>query len=81
MVRTQASSRNVNSYHNFAISPEGLAPDVEASAWDEAGHIEAFSHKTLPWTATMWHPERESVLDKNDRQIFKTLINLELGLP
>ena len=77
LVRTKTALRNVNSYHDFAISPAGLAPDVEASAWDEAGFIEAFTHKTLPWIATMWHPEREPSLDENDGRLLQMLINLE----
>ena len=80
LVRTQTAARNVNSYHNFAIPPAGLAPDLAALAWDEAGHIEAFSHKTLPWIATMWHPEREPMLDENDGRLLQTLFNLEIPL-
>lgn len=48
----------VNSYHTHAISPKGLAPDLQPLVHDAAGYVEAACHKRLPWLGIMWHPER-----------------------
>ncbi len=61
---------NVNSYHNWAIAPEDLAPDLTPLAWDDAGNIEAFRHSTQNVTAIMWHPEREQEPHPLDLELF-----------
>ena len=66
-------SRIVNSYHRWAIDPAGLAVSLEASADDEWGYIESCSHRTLPWHAVMWHPERETQLHEDDRLLLSGL--------
>jgi putative glutamine amidotransferase len=43
-------------------------------AKSEDGSIEAMVHKSLPWEAWMWHPEREVVFFKNDIDRFKKII-------
>lgn len=48
----------VNSYHTQCIKTIG--PDFVGEAWDPDGRIEAFSHKSLPIHAIVWHPERQS---------------------
>lgn len=71
--KTQECSRIVNSYHNFALQ---TCPDsFELSASSEQGFPEAMVHKTLPWQAWMWHPEREAEFDPGDLQQFQELIN------
>jgi gamma-glutamyl-gamma-aminobutyrate hydrolase PuuD len=48
----------VNSYHDVAVQPNGLAPDLVSVAQAEDGTVEAAVHRRLPWLALMWHPER-----------------------
>jgi len=60
----QIGSALVNSYHNCAISRDGLAAELTPWAESEDGFIEAVSHRQHPWVGIMWHPERSSsVLD------------------
>lgn len=55
---------SVNSYHHygFICCPNNF--DVLASSAD--GVIEAMQHKSLPWEAWMWHPERDQPFYKDD---------------
>ena len=69
-------SRIVNSYHRWAVDPAGLAVSLEASAVDEWGYIESCSHRTLPWHAVMWHPERETQLHEEDHLLLSQLYGL-----
>jgi putative glutamine amidotransferase len=50
-------ARDVNSYHDFALTacPSGYV--VLARSGDD--EIEAIRHRSLPWEGWMWHPERE----------------------
>ena len=50
----------VNSFHARAISPEGLAPGLEALALAPDGTVEAFTSADGRIAAVMWHPEREA---------------------
>jgi len=49
----------VNSYHNWGISNDGLANELEIMAIDAEGHIEAYRHPDAKLLGLMWHPERE----------------------
>lgn len=69
----QIGSRVVNSYHNFAV--QSCPKSFEPIATSEQGHVEAIYHKTLPWQAWMWHPEREPEFDTGDLKQFQELIN------
>lgn len=60
----------VNSFHRYAISK--LGEDLQTLATAEDNTIEAFCHKSLPFYAVMWHPERENGLNNTD--ILKTFI-------
>lgn len=68
----------VNSYHNqgcFHLKEQcGLC--VLAKAKD--GVIEAVRHETLPIAGTMWHPERETVYNKQDMKRLQTLLEGEV---
>ncbi len=46
----------VNSFHTFKVSqlPYEMLPTSQAAD----GSIESCAHRTLPWIAWMWHPER-----------------------
>lgn len=53
-----ADGREVNSFHDWAIPPDGVVGlDVAATAPD--GTVEAVCHRELPQVGIMWHPERE----------------------
>lgn len=51
-------SMAVNSYHNFAIAPDDLAPELEALFLDEQGFVEAAYGVRKRMVGVMWHPER-----------------------
>jgi len=67
------NSRVVNSYHNFALNKCPKSFKLIASSED--GHPEAILHKTLPWQAWMWHPEREENFCTQDLLQFQELVN------
>jgi N5-(cytidine 5'-diphosphoramidyl)-L-glutamine hydrolase len=56
----QADNALVNSYHGYAISKNGLAPELALWAESADGFVEAVLHKQYPWVGIMWHPERSS---------------------
>jgi putative glutamine amidotransferase len=56
----QIGSALVNSYHNYAISKTGLAPELVPWAESADGFIEAVVHRQYSWVGIMWHPERSS---------------------
>jgi N5-(cytidine 5'-diphosphoramidyl)-L-glutamine hydrolase len=68
------SGREVNSYHRVGVLPDGLGADLEVLASAADGCIEAFHHVRLPWTAIMWHPERESPTDPDDRALLRSVL-------
>lgn len=55
-IRCATASAQVNSYHRWAIAR--VTEEWEALAWAADLSIEAMRHRTLPWLACMWHPER-----------------------
>lgn len=65
--------RDVNSFHNWALSACPANFDIAAKAED--GSIEAIKHKALPWEAWMWHPERENPFQRNDIERLRKLFN------
>lgn len=65
----------VNSYHNYAITTNTLAPELQALAYTQDGVIKALKHKTLPWLGIMWHPERETELCQSDKNLLTSFLN------
>ena len=61
----------VNSYHNYRIDTLGDGLDVASTSED--GVVEAVTHRELPWLGIMWHPERESPFNEEDRQLLLDL--------
>lgn len=55
-----ASTRMVNSYHNWAVAELNPRSRLEPLARAQDGSIEAVRHRDLPWLGVMWHPERET---------------------
>lgn len=66
-------SLTVNSYHQQGIHAHELARELTPQALAEDNTVEAFSHNTLPWFGTLWHPEREATATEHDCQILKRL--------
>lgn len=62
--------REVSSFHNWGIAPEGLAADLVPQLLSPQGDIEAYEHTWLPWAGIMWHPERETPFAEHDKQLF-----------
>lgn len=65
----------VNSYHNFAISADGLAAELIPAAIDEDGGIEAFVHSKERIAAMMWHPERTTPFCAVDKTIIDCVMS------
>lgn len=59
-----------NSFHNWGISPDGLAADLMPQIFSTEGDVEACRHRSLPWAGIMWHPEREVPFTDQDKQLF-----------
>ena len=50
---SDSHGREVNSFHDFGITPSDLGRGLEAIAWSQDGVIEAFKHQTHPWLGIM----------------------------
>lgn len=68
-----AGYAEVNSFHNWGIAQAGLAPDLHARVVAADGSVEAAAHRTLPWLAIMWHPERPSANAVQDAALLRHL--------
>jgi len=66
-------SFEVNSYHDFGIASNQLAPDLVALAASADGSIEACRHRSAVCTGIMWHPERETPAHKRDLELLHSL--------
>jgi GMP synthase-like glutamine amidotransferase len=53
----------VNSYHNFGFSsvPEGF----RVTSYAHDGSVESAYHRENNWLGVMWHPERETIHDRD----------------
>ena len=65
----------VNSYHNFAITKDTIAYNLNILAYTKDGVVEGLKHETLPWLGIMWHPERESKLNSVDKLVISEHLN------
>jgi gamma-glutamyl-gamma-aminobutyrate hydrolase PuuD len=63
---------DVNSFHGFGVSPDGIGRDLEAVAFAPDGSVEAVAHRKLPHWGIMWHPERQPH-DEDDAELFRAL--------
>jgi gamma-glutamyl-gamma-aminobutyrate hydrolase PuuD len=61
----------VNSYHDYGIRDEDLAPDFLVCARAHDGTIEAMVHRELPHCGIMWHPERFDKARASDSRLFQ----------
>jgi len=62
-------SANTNSYHNYGLKTDDLAPQMKALARTPDNTIEWLTHQTYQIMAIMWHPERDSPSEPLDRWI------------
>lgn len=65
------SSMEVNSFHNEAVTLEGLAKPLLPFAKTADGIVEGVRHTSLPITAIQWHPERTSPSAAYDEFLIK----------
>ncbi|HEY1027957.1 MAG TPA: gamma-glutamyl-gamma-aminobutyrate hydrolase family protein [Pseudomonas sp.] len=65
----------VNSFHNWGIGLEELAPDLTPMVQADDRSIEAAIHQTLPWIGIMWHPERPSDNAERDARLILHLFS------
>ncbi len=63
----------VNSYHNYGISPEEVAKDLTLLATAPDQTAEAFFHPKHPLLGIMWHPERDARSTSFDHKLFDAL--------
>lgn len=64
----------VNSFHKYGISPDGLAPDLEAVVTcEQDGTVEAACHRRARCVGVMWHPERERPSAEHDIRLLRQL--------
>ena len=64
--------KKVNSYHEWGINFNELAPDLKCLAFADDKTVEAFIHRSLPWLGLMWHPERDNGNSNNlDNKVLK----------
>ncbi|MFC1491875.1 gamma-glutamyl-gamma-aminobutyrate hydrolase family protein [Nitrospinota bacterium] len=61
----------VNSFHNFVVPADGLAPDFLPVAACDDGTLEAMCHPTWRCNGVMWHPERYPELPVHDRELIR----------
>ena len=64
-------SRSVNSYHSYAVDYLPECFNVVFRSNDNS--IESISHKKLPWSGCMWHPERDKTIHPLDLKMIKNL--------
>jgi anthranilate synthase component 2 len=60
-------------YHSWLASDEGFPSEIEVTARDEDGGIQAIEHKIFPISAVQFHPE--SILTEVGEQIVRNFIN------
>jgi len=61
-------------YHSWVVKPEGLGPDLEITATDDAGQIMALRHKQFRLRGVQFHPE--SILTEHGMQIIENWLKL-----
>jgi len=66
-------SMSVNSFHNFGIAQDQLAPKLRAAAVDAVGNVEAYFLPGRRVVGTMWHPERPGLSGVFDRTMMTRL--------
>ncbi|WP_298780155.1 aminodeoxychorismate/anthranilate synthase component II [uncultured Polaribacter sp.] len=60
-------------YHSWAATDEGFPEEIQVTARDEDGLIQAIEHKVYPISAVQFHPE--SILTEVGEQLVTNFIN------
>ncbi|MFK8059195.1 MAG: gamma-glutamyl-gamma-aminobutyrate hydrolase family protein, partial [Polaribacter sp.] len=60
-------------YHSWAATDEGFPEEIQVTARDEDGGIQAIEHKIFPISAVQFHPE--SILTDVGEQLVTNFIN------
>ena len=60
-------------YHSWAATDEGFPQEIQVTARDEDGLIQAIEHKIFPISAVQFHPE--SILTEVGEQLVTNFIN------
>ncbi|ARV06447.1 aminodeoxychorismate/anthranilate synthase component II [Polaribacter sp. SA4-10] len=60
-------------YHSWAATDEGFPEEIQVTARDEDGLIQAIEHKIFPISAVQFHPE--SILTDVGEQLVRNFIN------
>ena len=60
-------------YHSWAATDEGFPEEIQVTARDEDGLIQAIQHKIFPISAVQFHPE--SILTDVGEQLLRNFIN------
>ncbi len=69
-----AGPLRTNSRHHQAVTSDGLAPGLTATAWSPDGLVEAMESREHRWVmGVQWHPERDEVKDRF-RPLFEDFI-------
>lgn len=53
-----AAAAVVPSFHRFGVRASALSPELDAWATSADGLVEGLSHRSAPFIAVQWHPER-----------------------
>jgi len=61
-------------YHSLCLSEQGLAPELEISAWTAEGEIMGLRHVRLPIEGVQFHPE--SVLTPRGERLLSAFLEL-----
>jgi anthranilate synthase component 2 len=60
-------------YHSWSATDEGFPQEIQVTARDEDGLIQAIEHKIFPISAVQFHPE--SILTEVGEQLVTNFIN------
>lgn len=73
-----SEEREVNSFHTLGTRHDELPETLSCLALAPDGTVEAVRHERLPWTAIMWHPEREHEAVAADLAIIERALRREV---
>lgn len=68
-----ADTFEVNSYHDYGISTDGLADSMVVATISDDGTVEAFRHPRYQCYGVMWHPEREQPFADRDLSMIRAV--------
>jgi N5-(cytidine 5'-diphosphoramidyl)-L-glutamine hydrolase len=65
------TTREVNSFHQYEIL--NIIHEYKCVGYSSDGAIEKIVHKRFPWSAIMWHPEREKPFHIKDIKFLQNI--------